>query len=416
MLKGHLAEGMNVLYISYDGLTDALGQSQVIPYLAGLSQKGYKIHVISCEKKAILKTGENKVIEIFRKHDISWTPLGFSSVPPLFSKVYDLFKIKRAALRQHRITPFDTVHCRSYIASFAGLYLKKHFGLPFVFDMRGLWVDERFEGNIWNRSNPFFRFVYKYFKKREKEFFDQADAIVSLTEAGRRIIGQTFGKSAEMRTTVIPCCVDTGLFSYQNIDQKAQKSLQLKLGLEPAHFVVSYLGSIGTWYMTAEMMAFFRRLTIKFPDARFLFITGDNPDRIFDYAQKAGIDVSAIKIARAERNEVPLYLSLSDISLFFIKPVFSKKASSPTKQAEIMSMGIPIITNTGIGDTDGILNETGAGIIVQDFSDEAYDKAIGKISAQLRKSPQSIRQGAIKYFDLEAGIEKYHEIYKRLMP
>ena len=29
-----------VLYISYDGMTDALGQSQVLPYLCGLAQRG----------------------------------------------------------------------------------------------------------------------------------------------------------------------------------------------------------------------------------------------------------------------------------------------------------------------------------------------------------------------------------------
>jgi len=42
---------MRILYISYDGMTDPLGQSQVIPYLIGLSQKGYVITIISCEKE-----------------------------------------------------------------------------------------------------------------------------------------------------------------------------------------------------------------------------------------------------------------------------------------------------------------------------------------------------------------------------
>jgi hypothetical protein len=41
---------MNVIYISYDGMTDPLGQSQVIPYLIGLTKKGHNISIISCEK------------------------------------------------------------------------------------------------------------------------------------------------------------------------------------------------------------------------------------------------------------------------------------------------------------------------------------------------------------------------------
>ena len=40
-----------ILFISYDGMTDPLGQSQVIPYLQGLSKHGYEIFLLSCEKK-----------------------------------------------------------------------------------------------------------------------------------------------------------------------------------------------------------------------------------------------------------------------------------------------------------------------------------------------------------------------------
>lgn len=403
---------MNVLYISYDGMTDLLGQSQVIPYLAGLSQKGHKIHIISCEKKKTYMAGRDGIYEIFSKYGIDWTPLRFSTFPPYLSKLFDVYNIRRTATRLHRKTPFDLVHCRSYVAAFVGLYLKKHLGVRFLFDMRGFWVDERFEGNLWDRSNFLFRLAYKYFKQRESVFFKQADAIVSLTQTGRQIIGKTFGKEVEKITSVIPCCVDPELFSAKKITQEAKASLRETLGIEPAHFVVSYVGSIGTWYMTFEMMRFFKRLLKTFPDARFLFISGEDPNLIFSEVQKARLDISSVIVSKASRQQVPQFLSLSDISLYFIKPVFSKKASSPAKQAEILSMGIPIITNAGIGDTDRILNESGAGILVENFTEEAFDRAIKKIPDILKKHPDSIRQCAIKNFNLETGIEMYHAIYK----
>src|SRR4051794_20204501 len=40
----------SVLYITYDGLTDPLGRSQVLPYLTGLAERGHRITVLSCEK------------------------------------------------------------------------------------------------------------------------------------------------------------------------------------------------------------------------------------------------------------------------------------------------------------------------------------------------------------------------------
>ncbi len=42
-----------ILYVSYDGMTDPLGQSQVLPYIEGLSKYGYQYTLISCEKKRI---------------------------------------------------------------------------------------------------------------------------------------------------------------------------------------------------------------------------------------------------------------------------------------------------------------------------------------------------------------------------
>ena len=40
----------NCLFISYDGLSDPLGQSQILPYILSLSKNSKKIHIISFEK------------------------------------------------------------------------------------------------------------------------------------------------------------------------------------------------------------------------------------------------------------------------------------------------------------------------------------------------------------------------------
>lgn len=41
-------EPPTALFITYDGLTDPLGQSQILPYILGLRQRGYEFHVLSC--------------------------------------------------------------------------------------------------------------------------------------------------------------------------------------------------------------------------------------------------------------------------------------------------------------------------------------------------------------------------------
>ncbi len=405
---------MKVLYVSYDGMTDALGRSQVIPYLVGLSAKGHTIHIISCEKKQIPREETLEVEQILKDNNISWSPLSFSTRPPWISKVLDVLKIKQLSRKLHRKEKFDVVHCRSYIAALAGLDLKLRHYVKFVFDMRGFWANERIEGDMWNLDNPIYEYIYNYFKKKEKEFFTHADAVVSLTHNGKGVIKELFGQEIAAKTTVIPCCVDTRFFSRDNVDDEKALALKSELGIQQGDFIISYLGSTGTWYMTDEMLLFYKKLKARFTNARFLFISGDQPDFIMKKARLHGIDESDIIVARAPRKLVPLYLSLSAVSIFFIRPVFSKRASSPTKQAEIMSMGLPLICNTGVGDTDMLFSDEKAGLVLKDFSDEQFNLAIERMEDVLRLNPTEIRQKAIKIFNLDDGVNQYDSIYKSI--
>ncbi|MFW5757290.1 MAG: glycosyltransferase [Bacteroidota bacterium] len=403
---------MKVLYITYDGLTDVLGRSQVIPYLLGLSGLGHEIHVISFEKKHNSVSDKNEVTQLLETANIQWSSLTFRTSPPWISKFYDIVQIRRKSKHLHLENQFDIVHCRSYIAALAGLDLKIKYNIRFVFDMRGFWANERIEGYIWNLDNPVYRIIYHYFKKKEKLFFRYADAVISLTYNGKQVIRELFGKSVHDKTTVIPCCVDTNLFSMDGIDHSLLLQFRKEMNIGDKDFVISYLGSTGTWYMTGEMMLFFKRLQNKYAHAKFLFITTDDEHALKKKSAEYGISDDSMRVVAAQRKDVPKYLALSQVSIFFIRPVFSKKASSPTKQAEILSMGIPLICNAGVGDTDSIMADEKAGIVIKDFSDKEFDHAIQKIDHLLSLDREQIRQKALDSFNLKTGIDTYHGIYQ----
>ncbi len=406
---------MKILYLTYDGLSDVLGQSQVIPYLIGLSGKGHQITIVSFEKLPNRNQSYLEIESILSLSYIKWLPLKYTSFPPVLSTVYDILKLYYISQKECKINKYEIVHCRSYVTSLVGQKLKNKFQLKFIFDMRGFWADERVEGNLWNLNNPVYKMIYRFFKNKEKEYFEKADYTISLTEVGKKIIHSRKDlKNQPIPIQIIPCCVDTTLFSKQNIDPNKQIFFRTELKFEEQDFIVSYLGSIGTWYLPDEMMNFFSCLLKKYTNAKFLFITPDNKNSILTYSRKYNIPEDRISVISGSRNEVPVLLSLSNISLFFIKPVFSKSASSPTKLGEIMSLGIPVICNAGIGDTDQIVRETQTGLVVQELNEQSYFSAIEEIEQISSISPEKIRQTAINYFALEKGVEKYHEIYLKL--
>lgn len=407
---------LKIIYISYDGMTDPLGQSQVLPYLIGLSKLNFEIHLISFEKEAKFNLRKDFIEDLIKKVNIIWHPLKYHQSPPVLSTLYDLWALNKKTKEITNNHAIDIVHCRSYISSLIGLKLKRKNGIPFLFDMRGFWADERIDGKIWNLNNPIFKLIYRFFKNKEKQFICESDYIVSLTaNAKNEIQGWNLDANIGSKIKVIPCCADLEHFSLEGLNTDLIKQFESNLGISGHDFVISYIGSLGTWYMIEEMMALFKVAQQKIANCKFLIITADHPEIAYHAAKKLDILESSIIVRKAERNEVPYLISLSKFSIFFIKPSYSKKASSPTKLAEILGMGVPVICNANVGDVEQIVEQGKVGFVLKDFNDHAYEKVIEKMLAFLPADTLSISNYAKKYASLKDGIDKYHEIYKKMI-
>lgn len=403
-----------ILYISYTGMTDPLGQSQVLAYLKAISHAGeYKYTIISFEKEEPFKKLRLTIEAFCRDAGIEWHPLSYTAKPPVLSTFMDVNRMKMLALKLAKSQKFSLVHCRSYIPSLVGLHIKKKLAIPFLFDMRGFWADERIDGGIWKLSNPVFNLIYKYFKKKEIDFLQSADQIVSLTHNAKLEIERRNLIPAPAPITVIPCCADFEVFDPSKITLDHKSKVLEQLYIQNDAIVYTYLGSLGTWYMLNEMMDFAKTYQKQDPRSYFLVLTGEPEQIILDAAAKAGFNKDFLRIKKVSRAEVPAYLSISNFSIFFIKPAFSKKASSPVKQGELMAMGIPIICNDKVGDTAEIIRETKAGIVLEAFNEESYHNAIDELNA-MHFDKKQIRKKAEKYFLLSSGVALYSSIYNKI--
>jgi glycosyltransferase involved in cell wall biosynthesis len=404
---------MKVLYITYDGLTDPLGQSQVLPYLKYLAKHGYQFTILSFEKKARYEKERPVVQEIVDAAGIHWLPLTFTAKPPILSKMYDRYRMLQTALSLHRQKSFDLIHCRSYIAAEVGLRLKRSFGLKMLFDMRGFWADEKVDNGQWNLKHPLFKRIYRHYKQKEKEFLLNADGIVSLTQAAKDFLLRQ-PEYRYLSIEVIPCCADLQHFDYKGVEPSAVDSLRGELGIPINAKIITYLGSVGGWYMTKEMFQFFRALQQLQPAYKMLILTKDDPEVVKREAAEEGIPPEKIIVTYSDRRRLPVFLALCDWSVFFIRNTFSKTASSPTKHAELMGMGIPVVCNT-IGDTGNIIKATGTGLLVDDFNKASLEIACKQMANFNKMDKSDIRSFAQKYFDLEMGVEKYLRLYRKIL-
>ncbi|HEY8933796.1 MAG TPA: glycosyltransferase [Cyclobacteriaceae bacterium] len=381
---------IKVLYLSYDGLTDPLGQSQILPYLCGLSNE-YSITIVSFEKRNRYEVEKELIEGICSDNSIQWIPLVYHKNPPVISTLYDLWRLRSVSAMLHRNQDFKIVHCRSYLTSLVGLWMKNKYHTKFIFDMRGFWADERVEGGLWNLSNIIYKSIFNFFKKKERQFLKNADATITLTYSAK---DQIFDWGFSSHIYVIPCCVDLDHFNPAKIDPIEKINLKQELGIAQDDFVLLYLGSLGTWYLVDEMKDFFYELR-KTTKTKFLLVTPD----------EFSSDDADVIVRKVSRKQVPLFISIANASIMLIKNSFSKKASSATKMAEVMAMNIPVLSNPGWGDVDTILKEGGGHLIAD----------AGSTLKSIEASTCNSREYCLEYFSLEKGIKTYKEVYEELV-
>ena len=108
------------------------------------------------------------------------------------------------------------------------------------------------------------------------------------------------------------------------------------------------------------------------------------------------------------------YLKLVDLSLIYIRSSQSKVGCSPTKLAELLGMGVPVIANSGVGDLDEILSmEANNSSCLKSFKLKDIEDSLSKFLDK-RIDKTRIRDFALKNFSLEVGINRYQEVYKTL--
>lgn len=405
----------NALFITYNGLLDQLGSSQILPYIQLIANHPRRVHILSFEKNI---KNSNKISELksyLANKNIDWTYLEFTSGYGKVGKIIDLFKMYTVAIWLQIKYRFAIVHARSLHAAQVGLLLKTLFGNRLIFDMRGLWVDERIDGGIWSQDKRIDRILYTVYKKIERKALKKCDALIVLTH---RVIIElannvTFDKS---KITVVPCCADYNHFKCFSKSEKTE--VRLKLGIDPSSLVICYLGSLGTWYMLDKMLLFFEQVKLTNCSAKFLIVTKDWSDDLESAIKQLNLAYlrADIIIKSATRDEVVPLLACSDLMISFILPSFSKLASSPTKMAESFASGVPVICNAGIGDVEMITDKFKTGAVINKMSIEGWLDVVKNLDYILSLGGVDLRERTSSEFSLTQADELYRSVYKKIEP
>ena len=405
-----------VLYVSYNGMLDPLGQSQVIPYLKELSKLGVQFTLLSFEREhAFSVDGDQRckaLDEELSQFGIKWHRLRYHQRPSIPATAFDVAAGIRFASRLVKRDQIELVHARAHIPAVIALELKRRFGTKMIFDVRGLMAEEYIDAGHWQANSISARMT----KKMEARVLRATDGVVTLTDALWNLMREwpaLNGHSVAHET--IPCCIDQELFRF---DSEARATRRAELGVSD-RFVLVYSGSIGGWYMTDEMAAFFAVLKRHRPDAFFLWLTTGPPKIVEDAMSKSQIGAKDYAVRRISNREVGSFLSAADAGIAFYQPGISRLGTSPVKVSEYFSCGLPVVINSGIGDTDELIEGERVGAVVKNFKVQYYANAASAVlnlAANREAARQRVRATAEANFDLRGvGIERYARLYAAIL-
>lgn len=415
------AKTHHTLYICYFGLREALVQTQVIPYLVE-TIKDVNVSLLTFEpdlKKAwTVEEIETERAQLNEK-GIEWHYLPYHKRPSVPATLYDILNGSRMVRRLIGRNDIDILHCRLHVpavmAAIARKFSRKKPKL--LFDIRGFFPEEYTDAGVWPENG----WLYRTAKRIERWLFGEADGFVVLTKKARDILfPQIAGDESEgahfdnqnRPVEIIPCCVETTRFDAADEGVRDQVRKELGIG---GRFVIAYAGSFDGWYLSDEMFDLFSAARNIDPKVFIMILTQRGAALVCEKIKAKGFGENDFFVRSVAPSEMPRYLCAADVGVSFIKPCYSKQASSPTKNAEYLASGLPIIANAGIGDVDALIIEKGVGVLIDEMTRAEYATAIRRLS-ELGDIAQHCRNVSRSEFDLvTVGGVRYRRLYQNLL-
>ena len=386
----------NIFYLSYDGILNALGESQILNYVSILSNFG-KVNLLTFEKLSDL--GNNFYLKIVSKklksNNIFWIRKKYFYNTFKFFHVIYIFFITIYYSIYFTINNKCIFHVRGYFPLFFLIIPSLFFKLKIIFDTRGFWHHEKKDRMGWKNNSISFIII----NLLEKYFLKKCNYIICLTSDAKQHLSQYIDSK---KIYVIPTCADTSKYTFLN--NKENKNNKINL---------CYMGSTSNAYNFQKIIKIFSSLYKIDKNYNLFIFTNNQYSHIIDEIKKNNLNKKKIIFKNLNSDQIITELKHIDYGFFFLNCNFSVKATFPTKIAEYLSLGIPIICNNFNNDISKLINNNKIGYVYNNQSVYELDKFIKN---NLNNIEMSVRCNKIAKdnLSLDYAYKIYKEIYNKL--
>ncbi|MGH2661333.1 MAG: glycosyltransferase [Actinomycetota bacterium] len=369
-----------LVYLTFDSVREGVGASQVLPYIEGLAARGVAVTLHSYEKEA----PDPDTVRKLRGKGVRWVARTFGRPGSA-----------GGALRVLRGIPLvrgaNLVHARSDLPAASAMLAR----VPrWVWDVRSLWADQRIAlGDLAPGSA-----AERILRRVEAAAARRSAGIVTLTGAAVEVLAERHGESIRDKAEVITTCVDLARFAPAPLPEGDEVRLL-------------FSGTLNAFYDLPAMLRLAERLRARRPVEVLVATPGSTAwDGVL-----AGAGVTRRAVGPQEMASLVASVH-AGLSVCRLDAGISLRAAMPTKIAEFLAAGRPVVVNRGLGDLDELLPPARAGVVVGSVDDDGLDEAAGRLQSLLEdpETPERCRTLAERHFSLDRGIDRLVSLYRRL--
>ena len=303
----------------------------------------------------------------------------------------------------------DLIHAHTpYRVGIPAMKAARKLGLPFVYEMRGMWEETAVANGRWMHNGP----AYRRFQGYETKVLRQADSVIC--------ISQTLKEEAVSRgvspskITVVPNAVEKTIYEQKKVSAYPPMAVEaLKSQSKPT--VIGYIGSLREMEgvdLTASAVAL---LSERGVDVKFFVLSGENgQDQLREHCKVLGIGDDAVIMGPVPHEEVAGFYDLID--LFVVSRPNSRvtRLVTPLKPFEAMAMGKPVIASR-LPALEEILEHEKTGLLFEPGNTEDVAATLQRgiddkaMSSQLGKNAH---QWVVEHRTWQSVVEKTLDAYQ----
>jgi glycosyltransferase involved in cell wall biosynthesis len=316
-----------------------------------------------------------------------------------------------AALRGLTLPRPDVIIATSpqLLVGLSGWWLAFARQIPFVFEVRDLWPESLTAVGVGSEDS----LLHHSLTAIARFLYNRCDRVVVVSPAFQDPLIRKW-RVPPKKIAVVENGVETDLFAPQS--KPVIHALRQEFGLE-AKFLVCYSGTMGMAHGLETLLDAAARLQRHSPDTHFLLVgEGAEKQRIKALAQSRGL-TNILFLDQQPREKIAAIISASDACLVLLKKTDVFKTVIPTKMLEFMSCARPVILGVE-GQAQRIVEEAGAGLVIEPENGEALAKAIQQLAADPELGAalgKSGREYILKNFSRSQTAAKYIGLLKKLV-